>query len=202
MFSLSREYTYHLPKLDASSIYAAYVDLNCYDYTKKPHLDRHIDFLDTYRLQSPFPVYLSILKSNGPKCYRHYPNSFCAIRSKSFFSNLGRQLYYFTRFWVFVSIPITVLLVIYKALRDRLGSSKPYLSSSEKQQITSDKTNNSSTEKISSNITNNNATLDKKIENDLRSWLRYEQNNEYKNLNEICRIALNDTFSKKYVSNL
>jgi hypothetical protein len=90
------------------------------------------------------------------------------------------------------------LLVIYKALRDRLGYGKPYLSSSEKQQITSDKTNNLST----SNITNNNYTLDKKIEKALHSWLRHEQNNEYKNLNEICRIALNDALSKKYVSNL
>lgn len=68
---------------DRSSFYAAYTDLACYDYRPLISSDvnpvkKHLIFLNTYRLHSPFPVYLSILQSNGPQCYEEIDQSSCA----------------------------------------------------------------------------------------------------------------------------
>lgn len=188
----------HLPQYNISSIYTAFTDLNCYDYTKSIHRykQNYIYFLNTYRLQSPFPIYLSIIQSNGPKCYPYYPNSSCAIRSKSLFSHLKRQLFRFIRFWMIISIPITILLFIYHRFQYR----QQYKPSNK----LSNKTNDLPLQQVSSNNDNNNNNhhhpLDKEIENKLHLWLEQEQNNGYQNISESYRIALNSIFSKQDVS--
>ncbi|CAF4338515.1 unnamed protein product [Rotaria sp. Silwood2] len=205
LFSLTTKHTQHLPRYNVSSIYTAYTDLNCYDYTKTTYdyflpKQKYIYFLNTYRRYSPFPVYLSILKSNGPKCYRHYPNSSCAVNSKLIFSNLKENLYRFAKFSIIICLPIIILLIISKNLKYGQYHKKNEQLSNENQQIMSNKTDNLSLQQTSAIINNNNNNinyvLDEKIEKELHSWLEYEQNDGYQNLSEACRIALNKTFSK------
>lgn len=65
----------------SSSIDTAFTDLHCYDYTKSMDLNKqnYIYFLNTYRYRSPFAIYLSIIKSNGPICQSSALISSCAI---------------------------------------------------------------------------------------------------------------------------
>jgi hypothetical protein len=195
LWFLSKEHTQHIPQYGVSSIYTAYTDLNCYTYIDRDRLakQKYISFLDTYRHQSPFPVYLSILKSHGPKCYHQYPTSSCAISSKSFFSNFKQRLDTFIGFCLIITIPV-ILLIYYRR------HNKSNRSSNKNQQITSDKTNDLSLQQISPTITKI-YPLDEKLDKELRSWLERKQYNNYQSISETCRTALNDIFSKQYVSN-
>ncbi|CAF1170259.1 unnamed protein product [Rotaria sordida] len=199
-FSLKTTHKKYLSRHNVSSIYTAYTDLNCYDYTKITYTyflpkQKYIIFLDSYRRRSPFPVYLSILKSNGPQCYRHYPNSSCAISSKLVLSDLIEKLYHFTKFSMIIIIPIIILIIILKNLKPNQYLKKNKQVLNENQQIISNKIEDSSSQKIDSNI-NNNHILDEKLKKELNTWLEHEKNDGYQNLSEACRIALNNTFSK------
>ncbi len=194
LWFLSKTDTQHIPQNGVSSIYTAYTDLNCYTYTERLAKQKYISFLDTYRRQSPFPVYLSILKSHGPKCYHQYPSSSCAISSKSFFPNFKQHLYTFIRFGLIITIPVILFIVIliYYQRHNR--------SLNKNQQIISDKTNDLSFQQTPPTITKT-YPLDEKLDKELRSWLERKQYNDYQSISETCRTALNDIFSKQYVSN-
>ncbi|CAF3518330.1 unnamed protein product [Rotaria sp. Silwood1] len=202
LFSLTTKHTQYLPRYNVSSIYTAYTDLHCYDYRKITYhyfssKQKYIYFLDTYRHHSPFPIYLSILKSNGPKCYRHYPNSSCAIDSKLFFSNFKEELYRFTLFSIIISIPIIILLIILKNFQYNQYNKKNKQLSNKNQQIISNTINDSLLEQTFLNKNNNNYhLLDEKIAKELYLWLEYEQNNGYQYISEACRMSLNNIFSK------
>jgi hypothetical protein len=225
IFTSSTKHARILPRYNTTSLYTAYTDLNCYDYTKKINRYRllkykYIYFLDTYRHHSPFPVYLSILKSNGPKCYRHYPNSTCGLILKSSSWNFRIQLYRFLRFWALIGILIVILSVIYKHFITSTQKKSSSIhhhhedtdrsSSSKKRQITISNKNDLSTtittqrsssilqQTISSN--NNTVPLNEQIEKQLHLWLQNEQNDGFRNLSETCRIAINNTFLKQLVS--
>lgn len=135
----------------------------------------HRDFLNIYRHQSPFPIYISVLKYNGPICYQYCANTTCAIQYKRILPRLIRQLYRFIRFWLIISIP---LVFIYKYL------------SKQKQNIPIAL---SSRPEIS-------YPLDKNLEAQLRTWLAQEEKDGYQRLSETIRRALNRTLIKQYVS--
>jgi len=227
IFTSSTKHARLLPRYNTTSLYTAYTDLNCYDYTKNSNRYRLLKrkysyFLDTYRHHSPFPVYLSVLKSNGPRCYRQYPNSSCGIFLKSSQWNFKSQLYRFVRFWAIVGIVVILLAIIYKNLttkkqinpstfRPRKNSDRSTPSKQQTTRLTNNdfsrSTNTTTTQKPSSihqqTITSNkNSTgpLNEQIEKQLRLWLEHEQNDGYRNLSETCRIAMNNTFLKQLVS--
>jgi hypothetical protein len=180
---------------------------------------KQLYFLDTYRPHSPFPVYLSVLKSNGPKCYRHYPDSSCGIQLKSTSRSFISQFFRFVRFWAIIGIIVVILAVIYKNLTHRKqnntssyhhGHEDSDRSSNKKQQTTVSNQNDVSTsvttqkpssinqQTISTNP--NSRPLNDQIEKQLRLWLQHEQNDGFRNLSETCRIAINNTFLKQLVS--
>ncbi|CAF2051333.1 unnamed protein product [Rotaria magnacalcarata] len=222
IFLSSTKHARHFPRYNATSLYTAYTDLKCYDYTKQssPYrlLNRkHHYFLDTYRHHSPFPVYLSILKSNGPRCYRHYPNCSCALTLKTPVRNVKTQLYRFIRFWAIIGVLVVILGAIYAVLINR---KQTYFSlfhhqenfdgpSKNQQRTTTPNRNNLSRaivteQQISSSISqqtvssnSNTRPLDQKIANHLCLWLEDEKNDGFRNLSELCRIAINSTFIKK-----
>ena len=221
-FSSSTRHAHQYPRYNTTSLYTAYTDLKCYDYVKKLNRYRllnrkHLYFLDTYRRHSPFPVYLSVLKSNGPKCYRHYPNSSCGVILKSSVRTFKSQLYRFLRFWAIISIIIVILAVIYKKLTQRKPANPSsfhqhddFDRSASKNQATttsnqSDSSRSVTTQKASSinqqTISSKPDTrpLDENVEKQLRVWLQCEQNDGFRNLSETCRLALNDTFLKQLV---
>jgi hypothetical protein len=223
IFSSSTKHARHLPRYNTTSLYTAYTDLKCYDYTKKLNRYRllkrnYLYFLDTYRPHSPFPVYLSILKSNGPKCYRQYPDSSCGLILKSSSRSFKTQLYRFIKFWALIGILIIILVAIYKRFIRRTQTNTSSFhrhedidrSSNKKQQTTiSDKAGPSTTtqrttstnqQTLSSN--NNTRPLNDQIEKQLHLWLQQEQNDGFRNLSETCRTAINSTFLKQHVSNL
>ena len=174
---------------NSTSIYTAFTDLNCYDYRKLIHKSKqnYLSFLNTYRYRSPFPIYVSIIKSNGPTCHPFYSNSSCATYPKAFFPHLIRQLCRFIRFWLIISIPFLICIIIYKNCRSR---TKPK-SSPVKQTI-----------QLEQKPVIIKYPLDKNLENQFRLWLEQEKNSGYQNLSEIYRNALNTTYSKQYVSHL
>ena len=81
LFSNQSTFEEHLNHYPSCSIDTAFTDLHCYDYTKSIDLNKqnYIYFLNTYRYRSPFPIYLSIIKSNGPICHSSSFSSSCAI---------------------------------------------------------------------------------------------------------------------------
>lgn len=56
-----------------SSLYFAYTDLSCFDYrslvSSVPSKNAHLIIMNNYRINCPFSVYLSVLKSSGARCY-------------------------------------------------------------------------------------------------------------------------------------
>jgi hypothetical protein len=218
IFISSTKHARHLPRYNTTSLYTAYTDLKCYDYTKKQNpyrllKHRNLYFLDTYRHHSPFPVYLSILKSNGPKSYRHYPNSSCGLILKSSIRNSTTPLYRFVRFWAITGLIIVILSLIYKYLTYQKPTnrssfqqhSRDFDQSSNKKQPTviSNKTDLSRSRQITSSVNQNiipSSPLNEQIEKQLRLWLQHEQNDGFRKLSETCREAINSTFSKQLVS--
>ena len=176
----------HVSPDSVSSIYTAFTDLNCYDYTKSIYQDKqnYLDFLNTYRHRSPFPIYLSIIQLNGPTCKLRSSDSSCAIRLQ-----LASRLYRFVRFWMIISIPLIVCIAIYKRLKSRMHVDTP------KQLI---KTRDLPTIQ---HVEPSRHPLEQTIENKLRLWLTEEENQGYHNISQSCRLALNRTFCKQYVSN-
>lgn len=229
IFISSTKHARHLPRYNTTSIYTAYTDLKCYDYLKNINRYRsgkrkYVHFLDTYRRHSPFPVYLSILKSNGPLCYRQYPDSSCGLTTKLPTRNFKLQLYRFVRFWAVIGILVIIISVIYKNFagqrrinpltyhrRDDFDRSSP-----RKQQITTTRPTNindlsksittvqrSTTinqQTISTNQNNRTSPLNDEIKDKLQTWLELEQNDGFRNLSETCRVAINNTFLKQLVS--
>jgi hypothetical protein len=173
-------------------------------------------FLDTYRHHSPFPVYLSILKSNGPKCYRHYPDSTCGLILQSSNKSFKVQLYRFVRFWALIGIIVVILGGIYKNLTTRKQTNSPSFhrynedfdrssNKNQKQTTISNKNDLSkpttTNQNQQTNLSNTNTRpLDNQIKKQLHLWLEHEQNDGFRNLSEICRIAINNTFLKQLVS--
>lgn len=214
-----------LPRYNTTSLYTAYTDVHCYDYTKKFNRYRllkrkYTHFLDLYRHHSPFPVYLSVLKSNGPRCYRQYPDSSCGVLSKSTHRSFKVQLYRFVRFWAIIGVLVILLAVIYQNFASRQqrnpsssfhppnDSDRSSSSALRKQQTTtsnptdySSKSTQRSSTQNQQTANNNPQPLDKQIESEFRQWLVHEQNDGYRNLSETCRIAMNNTFLKQLVSN-
>lgn len=221
IFLPSTKHARLLPRYNTTSLYTAYTDVHCYDYTKKFNRYRllkrkYTQFLDLYRHHSPFPVYLSVLKSNGPRCYRQYPDSSCGILSKSPQRSFKVQLYRFVRFWAIIGVLVILLAVIYQNFANRQqrnpsssfhpsNDSDRSSSSLRKQQTTTTTPSNptdSSKSRPNQQTTNNHSQpLDKQIESQFRQWLIHEQNDGYRNLSETCRIAMNNTFLKQLVSN-
>ena len=230
LFTRSSKHARLLPRYNTTSLYTAYTDLHCYDYTKKINRYRllkrkYLHFLDTYRHHSPFPVYLSILKSNGPRCYRRYPDSSCGVIPKSSHRNFKAQLYRFVRFWAITGVLVILLAMFYKKITTRkqknvssFRSREEFDRSSPDKQTTtvgnrtdpsqSTTTTTTTTTQRPTSInqqtisTNNNTSpLDEQIGNQLRQWLEHEQNDGFRNLSETCRIAINNTFLKELVSN-
>ncbi|CAF1160075.1 unnamed protein product [Adineta steineri] len=188
LHSLSLKYLQHLPQYDVSSIYTAYTDLNCYDYTSiidhyQSTKQKYIHFLDTYRRQTPFPVYLSILQSNGPKCYRYYPNLLCA--------NSQTESNRFSKVFIINTILIITLVIILVYRQYNKKSNKT-------QEIILNKPNDISLQQTTPTITENYYYINPKIKNQLSSWLEYEQNDNYENIRDKCRLALNNKLLKKY----
>ena len=214
IFSSSSKHARHLPRYNTTSIYTAYTDLKCYDYTKKRNLYRiskypHLSFLDSYRPHSPFPVYLSVLKSNGPRCYRQYPDSSCGITLKSSKRSFLTQLYRFFRFWIILGIILAIGAALYQRFtqqsvehrsfdgdadqstnRKALFNSSSPLSSTDKRSISS----------VNSSPSTNSSPLDEQIQKQLRLWLLRAKNGGYQDLSEACRQAMNNTFQKELVS--
>ncbi len=85
-----------------------------------------------------------------------------------------------------IILPIIILIVIYKHLQYRQQFNR-----------LSKKINDLPAQKLSPT---KNHPLDKTIENKLGLWLKQEENNGYQNISQSCRIALNRTFTKQYVS--
>lgn len=135
-------------------------------------LKTHKNFLNIYRHQSPFPIYISVLQFNGPICHQFCANTTCAIQPKRILPHIIRQLYRFVRFWLIISIP---LIFIYKYL-------------SKQKQIS-----HHSQSEIS-------YSLDKNLKTQFSTWLAQEENNGYQSLSETIRCALNTTLIKQYVS--
>jgi len=135
-------------------------------------LKTHKNFLNIYRHQSPFPIYISVLQFNGPICHQFCANTTCAIQPKRILPHLIRQIYRFVRFWLIISIP---LIFIYKYL-------------SKQKQIS-----HHSQSEIS-------YSLDKNLKTQFSTWLAQEENNGYQSLSETIRCALNTTLIKQYVS--
>lgn len=81
LFSNQSTFEEHLNHYPSCSIDTAFTDLHCYDYTKSIDLNKqnYIYFLNIYRYRSPFPIYLSIIQSNGPICHLSSFSSSCAI---------------------------------------------------------------------------------------------------------------------------
>ena len=228
LFIPSTKHARLLPRYNTTSLYTAYTDIHCYDYTKKLNRYRllkrkYIHFLDIYRHHSPFPVYLSVLKSNGPRCYRQYPNSSCGVMFKSSHRNFKVQLYRFVRFWAIVGVLVILLGVVYKNYTTRkqndTSSFRPrddYDRSSPKKQQTTTISNQNDLSKSTATTTTtatqrpsslnqqtiitNTSPLNEQIESQCRRWLEHEQNDGYRNLSETCRIAINNTFLKQLVS--
>lgn len=162
----------HLSQSNSTCLLNAFTDLHCYDYTQMK-FKAHRDFLNIYRHQSPFPIYISVLKYNGPICYQYCANTTCAIQYKRILPRLIRQLYRFIRFWLIISIP---LVFIYKYLSKQKQNipialpSRPEIS----------------------------YPLDKNLEAQLRTWLAQEEKDGYQRLSETIRRALNRTLIKQY----
>jgi hypothetical protein len=93
-----------------------------------------------------------------------------------------------------ITIPVILFIVIliYYQRHNR--------SLNKNQQIISDKTNDLSFQQTPPTITKT-YPLDEKLDKELRSWLERKQYNDYQSISETCRTALNDIFSKQYVSN-
>ena len=199
-FSVEKRHVQQLPRHNVSSIYTAYTDLSCFDYTKTKHRyllfkQKYIYSLNIYRYSSPFPVYVSILKFNGPTCDRHYPDSSCAVHSKLFFTNLIQYSYWLYRFSMFVSVPTIIFIIIYIGLKDEQYED----SYDDKQEtIKSTQMNNFSPLQIpDENILK---SFDDKIRNDLHLWFIRQEIQGYQNISELCRTTLNKTFLKQCVS--
>lgn len=205
-----------LPRYNTTSLYTAFTDTHCYDYTKKFNRYRllkrkYSHFLDLYRHHSPFPVYLSVLKSNGPRCYRQYPNSSCGVFLKTSQRNFKVQLYRFVRFWAIIGVIAILFAVIYQNFihrqqrkpsddSDRSSPSKQTTSSSIITRTDSSKPSQRPSSINQQTVNTNLQPLDKQIESDLRQWLEREENDGYQHLSETCRIAMNNTFLKQLVS--
>jgi hypothetical protein len=206
----------HRPYYNATSIYDAYTNVHCLDYRKKRHLYRiskhpHRLFLDSYRAHSPFPVYLSVLRSNGPRCYRNYPDSTCGLILKKPQRKFLVQLYRFIRFWIFMGFFLTLCSIIYQRLSSKqsdriaLMDSPSYDDEGQSQQptqITISRTTipQSSFSTMNQSTANISSSLNEQTERQLHVWLQREQNDGFRNLSEICRIAINNTFLKQLVS--
>ena len=215
----------YLPRYNTTSLYTAFTDIQCYDYkkiSKRYRLvkRRHFHFLNSYRHHSPFPVYLSVLKSNGPKCYRHYPNSSCGVTLKSLNQNSETQLHLFTRFWMIVCIMVLILAAVHTNLTDRKQTklspfrySKDFDRSSGNTQETALSNNNELSKATmsttqSASFTNQRTVacntdtrpLDQRVEEQLRLWLQNEKNEGFRDLSEICRRAINNTLVRQLVS--
>lgn len=225
IFTASTKYARLYPRYHTTSLYTAYTDLTCFDYTKqsiryRSSKRRHLYFLDKYRQHSPFPVYLSILKSNGPMCYRNYPDSSCALEPKVPVRSFKTQLYRFLRFWTIIGVLVIIGGAIYTILTDKKQTHFSLFhhqenfdrSSKSKQATTRSRSNNISKSSIKEqstsssinqkpSVSNNNIhPLDQQIEKHLRSWLENEKDDGFRNLSESYRIAINNTFLKRVVS--
>ena len=219
IFSSSTKHARHLPRYNTTSLYTAYTDLRCYDYTKKRILYRvskhpHLAFLNSYRRHSPFPVYLSVLKSNGPKCYRQYPNSSCGIILKSSQRNFLGQLYRFLRFWAILGLVVALAAFIYQHYTqrkpaptpstrprprpdsDRLATNKQQTSS----MVRNSQSSISTTNQQNTSSINPSSPLNDQIGQQLRLWLQREHDDGFRNISEICRVAMNNTLLKQFVS--
>ncbi|CAF1362078.1 unnamed protein product, partial [Adineta ricciae] len=222
IFISSTKHARHLPRYNSTSLYTAYTDVKCFPYVKKLNRYRlskrsYLYFLDKYRRHSPFSVYLSILKSNGPKCYRHYPDSSCALIQKIPKGSFKVKIYRFVRFWALMGLIGVILTAIYKYY---LSLPKPQSSSAFRQHRDFDRSTDrkqttrtssspsktdlsKTTQKTSSDNENNtpanNSTqpLDPTIDQQLQLWLQREQNDGFRNLSETCRLAINNTFLKQ-----
>lgn len=228
IFISSTKHARHLPRYNSTSLYTAYTDVKCYPYAKKLNRYRvgkrsYVYFLDTYRRHSPFPVYLSVLKSNGPKCYRRYPDSSCALIQKIPKGSFKVKIYRFVRFWALMGLIGVILTVIYKyylslqkpASPSPFRQHKDFDRSTDRKQTTgpsssSSKTDLSKTTSTTSTTSSDNANntpanvntqpLDPTIDQQLQLWLQREQNDGFRNLSETCRLAINNTFLKQLVS--
>lgn len=219
IFHHSTKHARLLPRYNTTSLYTAYTDTHCYDYTKKFNRYRllkrkYSHFLDLYRHHSPFPVYLSVLKSNGPRCYRQYPDSSCGVLLKSSQRSFKVQLYRFVRFWAIIGVLVILLAVIYQNFANRQQRNSSSFHPSEDPDRSSPRKEPTSVihrtdlpkpaqrpSSINQQTVNTNfQPLDKQIESDLRQWLEREENNGYQHLSETCRIAMNNTFLKQLVS--
>ncbi|CAF1060745.1 unnamed protein product [Adineta ricciae] len=222
IFISSTKHARHLPRYNSTSLYTAYTDVKCSPYARKLNRYRlgkqsYLYFLDTYRRHSPFLVYLSILKSNGPKCYRHYPDSSCALIQKIPKGSFKAKIYRFVRFWALMGLIGVILSAIYKYYLSlpKSQSSSPFRQhrdfdrSTDRKQTTRTSSSPSktdlskTTQKTSSdnenNTSANNSTqpLDPTIDQQLQLWLQREQNDGFRNLSETCRLAINNTFLKQ-----
>ena len=156
---------------DVSSVYAAYTAVRCaanlISRSSSP-----LTPLDAYRVHSPFPVYLSILKSNGPQCSPADQRSSCAMDSSS------SQLLT-TRFTLIVVglLMIAAVLISRRRAKD-VELKKP----------------------TAVRVEETTQPLNKKIDEDFRWWLEREHNDGYQQLSEACRRAVNHRLSQACVS--
>ena len=221
LFSSSTKHARHSARYNTTSLYAAYTDIRCFDCLKKHNRYRllkrpYSHFLDLYRHHSPFPVYLSILKSNGPLCYRHYPDSTCGVIPKSGNRNFKTQLYRFAQLWAIIGLVIALFAVIYQRFTDqRRAPSASHRdfdrSTKEKQSLSSASVSTTKVQKLSSipsqtfssNTTGEHYSaraLDERVDTQLRLWLERERNDGFRTISESCRMAINNTFLKQLVS--
>ena len=221
IFISSTKHARHLPRYNTTSLYTAFTDTHCYDYTKKWHRYRllkrkYTSFLDLYRRHSPFPVYLSVLRSNGPRCYRQYPDSSCGVIPTSSQRNFKAQLYRFVRFWAVIGVLVILLATIYKyfttrkqtsgsSFRPRDDSDRSAAQAQPNQTDLSKPTTSRPTSIHQATTSPNDHTipsspLNEQIATQLHLWLSREQNDGYRNLSETCRIAINNTLLKQLVS--
>lgn len=221
LFSSSTKHARHAARYNTTSLYAAYTDTRCFDCLKKHNRYRslkrpYFHFLDLYRRHSPFPVYLSILKSNGPLCYRHYPDSSCGVIPTSANRNFKTQLYRFAQLWAIIGLLIALFAAIYQRLTgqrhapsashqdfDRSTKEKPALSNVSASTTKVQKLSSIPSQTFSSNTAGTHYSaraLDERVDTQLRIWLERERNDGFRTISESCRMAINNTFLKQLVS--
>ncbi|CAF1010754.1 unnamed protein product [Adineta ricciae] len=183
----------HILQRHVSSFYAAYTDLRCTEHARliaRQSLSKHkhFDVLDMYRSQSPFPIYLSILNSNGPKCYRDYSESYCANSPNASSISLTKSFNYFAQLLMFMSI-VSIIFVFITRYRQHDNKSK----SCRHQPVVSNHVKNLPNEQITVNN-----ELTEKVDKELRQWIERERCIGCRNMSETYRRTLNDRCLTKY----
>ena len=168
---------------DVSSLYPAYTAVRCSANLIARSTSPSTP-LDAYRVHSPFPVYLSLLESNGPRCYPADRRSSCATDASSIISPTPPRssLESLTGFTVIGGL-LMILVILISRRHRRENEDRQRLTVA----VVVDEPPPAQ-------------PLNEKIEGDFRWWLEREHDDGYQQLSEACRRAVNHRLSQACVS--